>query len=258
MTQEFKDYSNSSSTTVTINIDISIFDHESPLLRLLKILISSSPDYNISSDLNLDLDIVEHHTFIVCTSYKLARWKLIAQELKIDESDIELLEAKAKHSVSEQAYQMLCHWTAKTSDSSIVKLFHTLRTCSVSIALFDGVNKQFQWKSCSEIDEKFIRCKLSRELCLVWKSMGRLLGLSWKDVESLEEEGYRKGETLDGLTYNMLLKWKQTAGCCATYDKLVHVLLVMKDLDPLSVNGAFRTTKNHLNLFDEYCYIQSY
>ena len=258
---EFKDYPTSPSTTVTINIDINIFEPSSSLLSLLEMLISSSPDSPISSDLNLnlDIDIIEHHKFIVYTSYKLARWKLIAQELKIEENDIELLEAKARNSISEQAYQMLCHWTVITIDSSIVKLFHALRTCSVSIALFDGMNRlteQFQSKCYGlQIDEHFLRCRLSQELCLVWKTMGRLLGLSWKDVESLKEEGDRRGETLDGLTCNMLLKWKQTAGYYATYDRLVHALLVMRNLDPISINGACRATKNHLHLFDEQCYI---
>lgn len=259
MIPEFKDYSTSPSTPVTINIDINIFEPSSSLLSLLKMLISLSPDSLISLDLNLDLDIIEHHTFIVCTSYKLARWKLIAQELKFEESDVELFEAKARSSVSEQAYQMLCHWTVTTPNPSIVKLFHALRACNVSIALFDGMNRlreQFQLKCYGmQIDEHFIRCRLSQELCLVWKSMGRLLGLSWKDVESLKEEGDRSGETLEGLTCNMLLKWKQTAGYHATYDRLVHALMVMRDLDPISVNGACRATKNHLHLFDEHCYI---
>ena len=172
-------------------------------------------------------------------------------------TDIECIQKDYKcGKTSEMAYQMLCQWaTHQLSNSSVSTLCKSLHTCAIMIEVTDNIQRDCKIPyhiQAVELDDKFMLA-ISHEIKVVWKTIGRLLGHTWIDIQSLERDHYT--DTSESIAYEMLLSWKKKKGKDATFgDFYVAVYLVSK-LESTAVFGALRSVRSHLKLLQSKCNI---
>ena len=211
-----------------------------------------------SSKVSLSLDNLEHHKFIVCLTYNIARWMELAEKLSLEKAVVERIEVDHAESCSEKAYQALILWVARNSDKALLgNLLLALQSCNMIVKLSTKCT-QYERRACNylrslegvEVGDAFV-AKVAKRLGPVWKHMGRLLGLSVTEIEKMSHSAKAiEHETIDDITYNMLHKWKMAMGRYATYGCFVQALILVLDLDTARLNDAWRTTLHNLELLN--------
>lgn len=234
-------------------------------MLLQSLIVYQDQKHTLSYDAILSQDIPEHHRFIVCLTYKMARWRELAQNLLLTVSDIESIESNHRESCSEGAYQAVILWAARNMDTALLStLLVALQSCNMSIKLStecakykEKAHKRLHGFERVEVGEAFVT-KMAVRLGPVWKPMGRLLGLSVFDIEKISYTAKTtEPETIDDIVCNMLHRWKMVKGKCATYRCFIQALVVVLDLDTAILNDAWRTALDDLELLNSQCTIFS-
>ena len=136
------------------------------------------------SNLQLDLQDVDHQKFIADISFQLSKCERLGHHLQLEEYHIERIQANYSLNVTEQAYQLIRTNLSRIPNVTLGQLQSALKGLGVTgLALRTPVSEEREkcWDSMCINDEEFVR-NLGVKLQYRWKFIGRLLelpGMIW-------------------------------------------------------------------------------
>ena len=203
-----------------------------------------------TSPIILTLDNLEHQRFLVCLTYHMVKWKAVAETLCSDlRNEIDRIEYNCPRKVHEQAFEMVRQWIATSQNNATLdNLFHSLRQNNHEIKVVskteeNRVQHLLPLVGQRELGSEFM-CIVAKMFALAWTTLGRLLGMTAREVYCTLEDHCNKKVTEQAL--RMLVEWCRQSES-ANYATFVKALCLLLALDAGNARDAWECTLDHMS-----------
>ena len=202
------------------------------------------------SPITLTLDNLVHQRFLVCLTYRMVKWKAVAETLCSELTNIiESIERSHPRKIHEQAFEMVRQWIASSPNSATLdNLLHSLWQNRHQVKIISRTEEnRFQdllpKVSQDELGHDFV-CKVAVKIALAWTTLGRLLEMTAMEVYCTMEDHFNEGVAEQA--FQMLVKWcKQSES--SNYAAFVKAFCLLLVLDAGNARDAWECTLDHMS-----------